>query len=349
MRLRALAFALLALGGCKLFRRDPGRLVVRDGSGSSARLLGKHVDGKADDVLNVGGYGAVSYGGGEGLLTVGPSGLIRTEKGKTTNVACKISGVATGLATDDHGQRLLFSTLDGKDRETVHFMDLGSCAETTLVARSAYGGDVARDGSEAAVGAFPTSCAEESLNRCPITLYRLRPPGSPVPTEVLRAGPRAHYQPRYFPDGKLVFQTTELDASCDGTVNACRHDLVAIPVTGGPSSPLEVIRKGAVNASVSADGKRMAYLAYTSADASCHARLPCSFMTLRIGDWRTPDDSKDVSIAAGKVSRMPEHAFSADGRWIAFATGVDPEPQACRIDGTSCKKFAGTRVIGWMK
>ena len=349
MKRAALALALLALGGCKLFRRDPGRVIVREGSGGAARVLGKHVDGKADDVLNVGAYGAVSYGGGEGLFTVGPAGLLRTEKGKTTNVACKISSTATSLATDDHGQRLLFATLDGKDRETVHFMDLGSCGETTLVTRSAYLGDVARDGSEAAIGAFPTSCSEPNPNNCPVTLYRLRPPGSPVPTEVLRAGPRAHYQPRYFPDGKLVFQTTELDASCDGTVNNCRHDLVAIPVTGGPSSPLEVLRKGAISATVSADGKRMAYLAYTSADASCHAHLPCSSMTVRIGDWRTPDDSKDVSIAAGKVSRIPGHAFSADGKWIAFATGIDPEPQACRIDGTSCKSFPGTRLIGWSK
>ena len=72
-------------------------------------------------------------------------------------------------------------------------------------------------------------------------------------------------------------------------------------------------------------------------------------MTLKIGDWRTSDDSKDVAIGKGTVSNVPGHPFSLDGKWIAFATGGDYEPRVCRVDGTGCKTFPGTHLLGWMK
>ena len=346
----ALALALLALPGCKLFAK-PGRILVREGTSSATtRVLAEHVDGKGEDVIDVGAHDALPYPNGAGVLAVDASntGFLRHEKGRTGVVTCTTTSMVNLFAIDDAGDHVLFRTSAGKT-ETVHFMDLRSCAETKLEVRYAFRGDVARDGSEAAIGALPTTCAAPSMNDCPVTLFRLRPAGSPVPTEVLRAGPRAHYQPRYFPDGRLVFQTTELDASCDGTINGCRHDLVSLPISGGPGSPLVTIRKGAIAASVSLDGKKIAYLAYTGADTTCHARLPCYGMTLKVGDAHASDDAKDTAVAVGTVSNVPGRAFSLDGKWIAFATGHDSEPELCRTDGTHCKSFAGKRLLGWVR
>ncbi len=133
------------------------------------------------------------------------------------------------------------------------------------------------------------------------------------------------------------------------TIDGCRHDLVSIPASGGPGSPLATLRKGAIAASVSPDGKKIAYLSYTGAETSCHARLPCYGMTLKVGDARASDDSKDVEIAKGAVSNIPGRAFSLDGKWVAFATGNDSEPEVCRTDGTRCKSFHGKRLLGWVR
>lgn len=345
-----MGLALLAVSGCKFFRHDPGRVLVREGSGASSRVLAKHVDGKSDDVVNVGAADVAPFPSGAGMLALDASGtgFLRAGKASAASVSCRAPAGSSLLGVDDSGEEVLFKSKTAS-AQTLHFMDLRTCAETTLDVRDAYRGDVAADGKEAVVGAFPTSCTDASLNKCPVTLYRLRPAGSPVPTEVLRGGPRAHYQPRYFPGGKILFQTTELDTACDGTINGCRHDIVSIDVTGGPGAPLALVRRGAIAAAPSADGKRMAYLAYTGSETSCHARLPCTTMTLEIGDWRTSDASKDVAIARGTVSNLPGRPFGLDGRWIAFATGGGYDPQVCRVDGTGCRSYAGTHLIGWMK
>ncbi len=335
----ALVLALLVLADCKYFRKDPGRVLVR---ASSDELEAHTIDGKRESVF-VGARDALPYANGAGTLVIDKVGTMsRVEPKRSGVIECSAGAKSTLLAVDDSGNRVLFKSED----ETLHFMDVTTCAETKLAVRYAYRGDVARDGSEAAVGAFPTSCTA-TLNACPIVLYRLRLPGSPVPTEVLRSNTRAHYQPRYFPDGKLLFQTTERDASCDGTVDHCRHDIVSVPIASGPGAIPELVREGAIAAGVSNDGKRIAYLAYFG-DADCHKVLPCKSMTLKVGDWRTSDDSKDVAIGSGTVSNVPGHPFSLDGRYVAFATGTSYEPQTCQIDGTHCKTYAG-HLVGWMK
>ena len=331
--------ALSLLSDCKFLRKDPGRVLVR---ASSDELEAHAIDGKTESVF-VGARDALAYGGGAGALVLDQVGTMsRVEPKRSGVIECRVGAKATLFATDDAGHHVLFKS----DDETLHFMDVTTCAETKLEVRYAYRGDVARDGSEAAVGAFPKTCTGR-LDACPVTLYRLRLPGSPVPTEVLRGGTRAHYQPRYFPDGKLVFQTTERDASCDGTVDACRHDIVSVPIASGPGEIPTLVREGAIAAGVSRDGKRIAYLAYFG-DPDCHKKLPCKSMTLKIGDWRSSDDSKDVAIAAGTVSNVPGHPFSLDDRYVAFATGASYEPQTCEVDGTHCKTYAG-HMVGWMK
>lgn len=336
---RAFVLALLLFADCKYFRRDPGRLLLRT---ASDELEAHSSDGKTESVF-VGVHDALPYANGAGALILDKTGVFsRVEPKRTGVVSCSARAKSTLLAIDDSGNHVLFKSED----ETLHFMDVTTCAETKLEVRYAYRGDVARDGSEAAVGAFPTSCTG-LLTKCPIVLYRLRLPGSPVPTEVLRSNTRAHYQPRYFPGGKLVFQTTERDASCDGTVDNCRHDIVSVPIDSGPSAVPELVREGAIAAGVSNDGKRIAYLSYWD-EASCHKALPCKSMTLKVGDMGTSSDAKDVAIASGSVSNVPGHPFSLDGRFIAFATGAKYEPQTCQVDGTHCKTFTG-HLVGWMK
>ncbi|HEY2367316.1 MAG TPA: hypothetical protein VGH87_13060 [Polyangiaceae bacterium] len=337
----ALLVACSTLSSCKLFRQDSGRLVVRRNGAFEA----KHVDGKPDDILS-GAESGIVLPKGDGMIFVSTGGALSRLSGAP--IACKVAPGATPYGIDEAGNRFLFGVENrSAQNETVHFMDLGSCAETTLDVRGAYRGDVASDGSEAAIGAFPSSCTELLVNRCPITLYRLRPPGSPVPTEVIRGGKRAHYQPRYFPDDKLVFQTTELDGACDGTVNGCRHDIVSIPLHGGPSSPLTLVRRGALAPSISPDGKRIAYLAYMGAETSCGGKLPCTSSTLKVGDL-SDDGRHDVDVVKGRVSNITTHAFSVDGRWVAFAVSTLATPEMCRSNGGSCKTADG-RLIGWLK
>jgi hypothetical protein len=335
---------VVAASGCKYLRKDPGRVLVRT---TSNRLEAHALSGKSDDVFT-GAADALPYPNGAGALVIDTTGVVsRVEPGRS-NVSCPLPENASLLAIDDSGDHALLKVKDATGKsESVELTDLTTCDSTKLAVRYAYRGDVARDGKEAVVGAFPTSCTDSDMNKCPVTLYRLRMPGSPVPTEVLRGGPRAHYQPRYFPNGQIVFQTTERDATCDGTIDHCRHDIVAMPSAGGPGSTLEVIREGAIAAGVSNDGKRIAYLSYWK-EAGCHGVLPCKSMTLKVGDVGTHDDSKDVSIATGTVSNVPGHPFSLDGKWIAFSTGSSFEPRVCRIDGTDCKTYSG-HTVGWMK
>ncbi len=334
------------LGGCKYFRKDPGRVIVR---ASSGEIEANKVAGGTDSLF-VGATDAIVYPNGAGTLVIDKSGSFsRVEPGRTGVVSCSAPPHTTILAIDDSGNHVLLQVDEKATKsQDVELMDLLMCTQTTMRVRYAYRGDVARDGSEAVVGAFPDSCTSPDLNSCPVTLYRLRGVGSPVPTEVLRGGARANYQPRYFPDGKIVFQTTERDATCDGTVNHCRHDIVAIPASGGPGSPLELIREGAIAAGVSNDGKRIAYLSYFS-EPGCAAALPCKTMTIKIGDWRTSSDARDVAIGTGTASNLVGHPFSLDGKWVAFSAGSTYEPQVCRIDGTDCRKYGGGHLVGWMK
>lgn len=339
------AFLLVTLAsGCKFFRRDSGRVLVRS---KSDELLAQHADGKSD-TLFIGARDAIPYPNGAGVLVVDKTNTFsRVETGRSGVVSCAAPPNVTLFAIDDSGNHVLFRTENKAAKtETVHFMELATCTETKLDVRYAYRGDVAPDGTEAAVGAFPTTCTG-ALAACAVTLYRLRGASSPVPMETLRASSRANYQPRYFPDGKLVFQTTERDATCDGTIDHCRHDIVSVQIVDGPNAPLALIREGALAAGISSDGKRMAYLSYWDV-TGCHKALPCKTMTLKVGDWRSRDDSKDVSIAAGTVSNIPGHPFSVDNRFVAFATGNDYEPETCRIDGSDCKRYAD-HLVGWMK
>jgi len=335
---------VLSLGGCKYLRKDPGRLVVR---ASSDDLEAHKLTGTTDTVFT-GAADAIAYPAG--ALVIDKSGAFsRVEPGRTGSTSCTPSPHSTLLAIDDAGNHVLMQIDEAATKtQTVEFMDLTTCASTRLHVRYAYRGDVARDGTEAVVGAFPDSCTSNDLNTCPVTLYRLRNSGSPVPTEILRGGPRAHYQPRYFPDGRIVFQTTERDTTCDGTVNRCRHDIVAMPIAGGPGSTLDVIREGAIAAGVSSDGKRIAYLAYYK-EPGCKSALPCKSMSVKIGDVKAHDDSNDVIIASGTASNIPGHPFSLDGKWIAFSTGPTYEPETCHVDGSECRKFGGGHVVGWMK
>ena len=163
--------------------------------------------------------------------------------------------------------------------KTFSFVNLETCEETRQEVREEEGATIRPQEDEAIVSGSPTSCIESSLNRCPIHLYRLRFRSDPVE---VRSGPRASYRPTYLDDEQVAFQTTERDSSCDGTVNSCRHDIVALKRADLASSALSIIREGAVAATIAPDGKHLAYLTYVDDSTNCHGVLPCPSMDLRV-------------------------------------------------------------------
>ena len=358
VRIGVAAVALLSCAACHKSRGETGRLLLVEGTTGNRGIYAQPLDKEKSSELVLGdSVDGVPFAAGAGLLgTRNVSGdgdqLARLGPGgKTADVlACKIDFLSTVFALDDAGKHVLLKKMErGLDR--IRFLDTESCQSTDLELRFSYRGDVAPDGSEAVIGGAPTSCTEKDVGRCPVTLYRLRLPGAAVSTEVLRGGARAHYMPRYAGD-RIVFQTTERDGACDGSLNHCRHDLVSVPRAAPPDAPLALVREGAVGAAISPDGKRIAYLSYLGPETSCHEALPCPSMTLKVGELGDANDTKDSVVAAGRVAAIPPHAFSLDGRYVVFSAQVPQNKrvaEACRTDGTDCQTFGEMRILGWLK
>jgi hypothetical protein len=354
----AIAVAALAVG-CHKSRGDTGRLLLVEGTTGNRGIYAQPLDKDKSSELVLGdSVDGVPFAQGGGLLgtqnTGGEGRLARLSPGagaKTPEtVPCKIDLLSTVFAVDDSGKHVLVKKMErGLDR--VRFLDTESCQSTDLELRYSFRGDVAPDGTEAVIGGAPTSCTEKDAGRCPVTLYRLRLPGAAVSTEVLRGGPHAHYMPRYAGD-RILFQTTERDAACNGSINHCRHDIVSVPRAAPADAPLRLVREGAVDAAVSPDGKRIAYLSYLGSETDCHATLPCPSMTLKVGKLDDSSDAKDFVVASGRVAAIPPHAFSLDGRYIVFSAQVPPNKrlaEACRTDDTDCQTFGEMRILGWMR
>ncbi len=347
------ALALVA-AGCHKSRGETGRLLLVEGTTGNRGIYAQPLDKDKGSELVLGdSVDGATFASGAGLLgtrNLTPDGdqLARLAPGsKTADVlGCPLDFLSTVFAVDDAGQHVLVKKMDhGVDR--VRLLDTGSCKSTELDLRFSYRGDVSPDGTEAVIGGAPISCTEKDAGKCPITLYRMRLGGA---TEVLRGGARAHYMPRYAGD-RILFQTTERDATCDGTINHCRHDVVSIPRAAGPDAPLTVVREGAVGVAVSPDGKRIAYLAYLGQETECHELLPCASMTLKVGDLAGGGE-RDTTVAAGRVAAIPPRAFSLDGRYIVFSAqmpGNKRFAEACRTDGSDCQTFGEMRILGWLK
>ena len=356
----ALLLGAAGCARCNNSRGETGRLLLVEGTTGNRGIYAHSLDKEKSSELVLGdSVDGVPFASGAGLLgtrNVAAEGdqIARLAPGaKTPEVlGCKLDFLSTVFAVDDAGKHVLVKKMErGLDR--VRFLDTESCKSTDLDLRFSYRGDVAPDGSEAVIGGAPTTCTEKDVGRCPVTLYRLRAPGAAAPTEIVRGGPRAHYMPRYAGD-RILFQTTERDAACDATINHCQHDIVSVPRAAGPDAPLQVVREGAVGVAVSASmdkGKtRIAFLSYLGPEVDCHKMLPCSAMTLKVGDLESSDH--DVVVASGRVASIPPHAFSLDGRYIVFSAQVPPNKrvaEACKTDGSNCQSFGEMRILGWTK
>jgi hypothetical protein len=340
-------------------RQDAGRLLLVEGTTGNRGIYAQPLDkDKASDLVLGDSVDGIPFDSGTGLIgtrsTTGDGGdqLARLMPGakQAEAVPCKVDFLSTLFAVDASGKRVLLKKME-RGIDHIRFLDTGTCASTDLELRFSYRGDVSPDGTEAVIGGAPISCTDKDVGKCPVTLYRLRLPGAAVPTEVLRGGARANYMPRYAGD-RIIFQSSERDTGCDGAINHCRHDLVAIPRAAGPGAPLELVREGAVDAAISPDGKSLGYLAYLGTETDCHATLPCPSMTLKVGPLAAKNDQKDVVIASGRVAAIPPHAFSLDGRYIVFSAQVPGNrrmAEACRTSGDDCQTFGEMRILGWLK
>jgi hypothetical protein len=348
---RTATLLLLALGACS--RKAPGRvLLYENGDAGVHEALARPVGGAKGAVERITDTSdTMPYDDGKAVIAVELQGatqrIVRHPLGAlAVTSSCIPSGTSPKVVAVAHDGHTVMLEDDGKDIANLEFINVDTCAKVTHTTKLAWRTVISPDGEEAIVGAVPASCTSDN-NHCPANLFRLKMGGA---VDVARGGARASYQPLYLKDGRVLFQTTERDATCDGTINACRHDIVAAPRNALDTPSLEVIREGAVGPLVTNDQKKLVYLEYLDPSTGCHGKLPCSTMELMIGDLKAKSAGKDAHIAS-EVAVLGTHALSLDNSRIAFvaSSGTDRITRVCKIDGKDCETVGNSKVLGWVK
>ncbi|MCW5980253.1 MAG: S9 family peptidase [Bryobacteraceae bacterium] len=117
------------------------------------------------------------------------------------------------------------------------------------------------------------------------------------------------------PDGKtIVFSVGASDLAANRTVNR----LMRVVVSGGEPAPVKGALEGASSVRWSPDGRRIAFIASRDGERGIFTLDPRSGKLTRVCDYRRPNA---YLARAGNAL-----AWSPDGKWIAFAGTLEPDP-----------------------
>ncbi len=332
--------ALLALPACRTAERPlsddeiaalPGSLVFtseRDGTRGAYRMAfgaeTVRISGPEDEVaLAVSPDGQAVVVGRTVEAERGPSEQLVLREGDSVRVITPASGRARNPAWSPDGRWFAFEA-DLDAFSDIYRADRATGAVTRLTAEIAgnYEPAVSPDGAQIIFVSSRDHQAE---------VYRMAPDGAD-PTR-LPASPRDEWAPRWSPDGSRVTTlSTERGRdelfvmNPDGTarrrLNATRED-------GGTAEVLEG------EPAWSPDGRALAYLTRARSGAT--------------QIWTV-----DVASGAHRPLTGPDDAsygptFSPDGRWIAFVSerDGDPEVYVARADGSRPTRLTRARGPDW--
>lgn len=271
-------------------------------------------------------------------VRVEPHGALERERQLAEAVPGRI------VAVSPDGSALLLA-----DRERAWLLRPGEALIELMQFRYFAGGDVSPDGTRVVLAGTPTSCAEPPLGACPMDLWAVQVgPGAPS-SRPLVEGRRANYMPSFVPGtrgARVAYQTTARDDSpaCAANVNDCRHDLMRVAWEGGAP---ELVREGPALGAVHApDGRRLAYLSNAPVETGCRS-VVCDSMSVYL--LAVPDGREPTRLVTAGASNLPRHAWSTDGRWLAY-TGRDRRSvEVVRVDGSARFAFEGTLDLAWIQ